>query len=256
MKYMITPEKKVSVILPVYNAASYLQETIKSVLIQSYENFELIIIDDCSKDNSLQIAQENACKDCRIKVLANTENKGVSLSRNRGIRESSGDYIAFLDSDDIWVNDKLERQLALLAETGARFVCGSYDFIDESGAAVLKPHLAPPQLSLNTILKENIILTSTVCIEASLLKGHQFRTDYYHEDYVLWLELLSTPLIAYGDREILTHYRLAKGSRSYNKIHAAVERWRIYRQFLKMNVLRSLFYFAQYALNGVRKYYT
>jgi len=246
---------KVSIILPVYNAAHYLQESIASVIVQSYENWELIIIDDCSKDNSLQIANNNASREKRIKVLKNEKNEGVSFCRNRGIQEATGYYIAFLDSDDIWVANKLEKQVALLNQTHAHFSCGSYDFIDDNGNPVLKPHLVPSELDFKTILKENIILCSTVCAEAAILKSHPFRSDYYHEDYVLWLEILQLPVKAVGNREVLTHYRLVKGSRSYNKINAAVERWRVYRSFLRMGKIKSGFYFILYAINGIKKYY-
>lgn len=253
---MVKEQKKVSIILPVYNASRTIRDTVDSVLRQSYQNYELIIIEDCSRDDSLLIIRQYEQLNPKIRVLANPENKGVAFCRNIGIREASGDYISFLDSDDIWVEDKLERQVALLEKTKAQFTCASYDFIDEANRPLLRPHLVPEIIDFQTILKENIILCSTVCVEASLLKKHLFRSDYLHEDYILWLELLKLPVHTVTDTRVLTHYRLIKGSRSRNKFRAASSRWRIYRKFLKMNVFKSAYYFAQYAINGVKKYYT
>ena len=248
-------EKKVSVILPVYNASGTIRDTLDSVLRQSYENYELIIIEDCSKDDSLAIVKSYEKVDSRIKVLANSKNSGVAFSRNKGIQAAIGDYIAFLDSDDIWIEDKLERQVTLLEKTNTQFTCASYDFIDEYNRQRLHPHLVPDELNLKTILKENIILCSTVCADAALLKEHPFRSDYLHEDYILWLELFKLPIRIVTEQQVLTHYRLIKGSRSHNKLRAASSRWKIYREYLNMNILKSLFYFAQYSINGIKKYY-
>lgn len=252
---MCVSHPMISVILPVYNAENYLQECIDSVLAQSYENFELLLIDDCSNDGSARIMRENAAKDPRIKLFRNKQNRGVSVCRNLGIREAAGDYLAFLDSDDVWVREKLMVQLQLLKRSGAQLTYSAYDFIDETSQPILKPHGVPVRLDYPMLLRENSILCSSVCVEAGLLKAHPFRSAYYHEDYVLWLELLQLPIVAVGSNEILTHYRISKGSRSYRKGHAAVERWRIYRKFLKLNPLKSAFYFVQYAINGIKKYY-
>lgn len=248
-------EIKISVILPAYNSERYLVDSIGSVLKQTYRNFELIIIDDCSQDRSSQIIDGYGRQDPRIKVIRNVRNSGVAFSRNEGIAAAAGDYIAFLDADDVWAEEKLERQVSLINKTGARFICSSYDFIDENGRSVLRPHLVPDAIDHGTILKENMICCSSTCIRAALLKAHKFRPNYAHEDFVLWLELLSLPLQAIGDRAVLTHYRLVNGSRSHNKLRAAGARWGIYRDFLKMSVPKSLYYFEHYAVNGIRKYY-
>ena len=138
---MVKEQKKVSIILPVYNASRTIRDTVDSVLRQSYQNYELIIIEDCSRDDSLLIIRQYEQLNPKIRVLANPENKGVAFCRNIGIREASGDYISFLDSDDIWVEDKLERQVALLEKTKAQFTCASYDFIDEANRPLLRPHM-------------------------------------------------------------------------------------------------------------------
>ena len=248
-------EIKVSIILPVYNAEKSIRDTIDSALAQTLRGFELIVIDDCSKDSSLEIVREYAQQDARIKVLHNLENQGVAYCRNWGIREAVGTYIAFLDSDDIWVKNKLERQVSLLERTNAQFTCASYDVIDENGQPILRPHCVPKKIDFQTILKENIILVSTVCADAALMKAHPFQSEYYHEDLVLWLDLFRIPIRTVTDVAVVTHYRLIQGSRSHNKLHAAKERWRIYREHLGMDLFRCGFYFACYTLNGIRKYY-
>ena len=245
----------VSVILPVYNAENSLKDTIDSALSQSHLNLELIIIDDCSTDGSLRIARQCAENDARIRVLNNCVNRSVAFCRNCGIEAARGEYIAFLDSDDIWVQDKLERQISLLIETGSQFTCASYDFIDSEGKPVLRPHYVPDKLDFQSILRENVILCSSVCVDAALLKEHIFRDDYYHEDYVLWLELFRLPIRIVTDRSILTHYLFINPSRSYNMLRSAKERWRIYRDFLNMSIFESLYYFSQYAVNGLKKYH-
>ncbi|MBU5453500.1 glycosyltransferase [Pseudoflavonifractor sp. MSJ-30] len=247
--------KKVSIIMPVNNASGTIRDAVDSVLRQTYRNYELIIVEDCSEDDSLSIARGYERTDSRIRVIENPVNKGVASSRNTGIRAADGAYIAFLDSDDIWLENKLERQVGLLEKTKAQFTCSSYDFIDEANRPLLRPHLVPDVINYQTILKENIVLCSTVCAEAALLKEHPFRSDYLHEDYVLWLELFRMPIQIKTDRHVLTHYRLMKGSRSHNKLRAAASRWRIYREYLEMDIFRSLFYFLQYSVNGVKKYY-
>jgi len=230
--------KKVSIIMPVNNASGTIRDAVDSVLRQTYRNYELIIVEDCSEDDSLSIARGYERTDSRIRVIENPVNKGVASSRNTGIQAADGDYIAFLDSDDIWLENKLERQVGLLEKTKAQFTCSSYDFIDEANRPLLRPHLVPDVINYQTILKE-----------------HPFRSDYLHEDYVLWLELFRMPIQIKTDRLVLTHYRLMKGSRSHNKLRAAASRWRIYREYLEMDIFRSLFYFLQYSVNGVKKYY-
>lgn len=241
--------------MPVYNASGTIRDAVNSVLRQTYQNYELIIIEDCSKDDSLSIIRSYEQADPRIRVIENPGNKGVAFSRNIGIQAADGDYIALLDSDDVWLENKLEQQLSLLEKTKAQFTCASYDFIDEANQPLLRPHLVPEVIDFQTILKENIILCSTVCAEAALLKEHPFCLDYLHEDYVLWLELFRIPVRIAADRQVLTHYRLTKGARSRNKLRAAASRWRIYRNFLGMDIFRSLFYFSQYTINGIKKYY-
>lgn len=245
----------VSVVMPVYNASKYLEEAIESVLQQTYENFELIIVDDCSKDNSLEIARRYEDQDQRIRVIAGEKNQGVAHVRNRGILEANGDYIALLDCDDVWCDTKLERQVHLIVKEDADLAYCSYDFIDENSNEVLKPFIVPEITNYKKMLASSVISCSTALIESQLLKAHPFKPGFYHEDYLLWMELLSLPVKAVGDPTVLMHYRQVKGSRSNNKRNAAIKRWKIYREALGLGLIESIVAFAAYALHGVIKYY-
>lgn len=248
-------KKLVSVVMPVYNASKYLDETIQSVLNQTYENFELIMIDDCSKDNSLEIARRYEAQDPRVRVIAGETNQGVARVRNRGILEAKGEYIALLDSDDVWVDTKIERQVRLLESEGAEIAYCSYDFIDENSNEVLKPFIVPETTNYKKMLASSVISCSTALIDSQLLKAHPFKPEFYHEDYVLWMELLALPAKAVGDPTVLAHYRQVTGSRSNNKKNAAIQRWKTYREALELGFIESVVAFVAYALRGVMKYY-
>ncbi len=251
----VETESLVSVIMPAYQSEKYISKAIESVLCQTYTNWELIVVNDSSPDKSADIAQEYADKDCRIRVVHQIPNAGVAKARNLGITEARGRYIAFLDSDDIWVSTKLEKQLQLLNEKNAQIAYSSYDFIDENDMGIKKPFIVEAKTDYKKMLGRNEIGCSTVLIEAELLKNHQFRAEYYHEDYVLWMELLALPVTAVGVTEILAHYRVIYTSRSYDKKNAAKHRWKIYRSALKLSFLESVWAFLIYAVKAVEKHY-
>lgn len=244
----------VSVVMPNYNGERFVEDAIKSVLSQTYDNIEIIVVDDCSRDNSPEIIEKIAKQDERVHLFRNKTNCGVSQTRNRGIQLASGRYIALLDNDDLWEKDKVERQLHL-ASKGYKIVYCSYDFIDENGNAIKKPFIVPPSTNFNKMLSSSVISCSSAFIEAQLLKEHLFRTDFYHEDYLLWMELLQVVDRAVGDQKVLMHYRQVAGSRSSSKRQVAKERWRIYREALKLNPLISCMAFVRYAIKGILKYY-
>ena len=248
-------DKLVSVIMPVYNSSRFLGSAIDSVLNQTHKNLELLIIDDKSTDNSLAIAEEYAKTDNRIRVIASQVNQGVAKARNQGIADAAGDYIALLDSDDVWCHDKLERQLRLLEEKNAAISYCSYDFIDENDNSIMKPFVMDTETNFRKMLYRNDIGCSTAVVEAGLMKAHPFDNSYYHEDYALWMQLLSLGAKAAGLSDVLTHYRRVSGSRSDNKLRAAKERWRIYRSGLNMGVLESAAAFVGYAISSVVKYF-
>lgn len=246
----------VTVVMPVYNADRFLREAVDSVVSQTYRNWELLILDDCSTDKSLQIAHEYEQMDCRIRVVESEHNSGVAKVRNRGIREAKGEYIAFLDSDDIWTPDKLEKQVELAKQANANVVYCSYDFLDENSVQINKPFIVPAETNYKKMLACNVIGCSAAMVDSRLLKQHPFNVNFYHEDYVLWMELLSIPgVVAAGDTQVLMHYRRVSGSRSNNKEKAAKERWNIYRKALGLSFTESIWAFAKYTVNGILKYY-
>ena len=244
----------ISVVMPNYNGHRFVEQAINSVLNQTYQNFELIVVDDCSNDDSLSLIEHKAQSDNRIRVIALEHNVGVANARNVGIKEAKGEYIALLDNDDLWTEDKLERQLAL-AQKGANIVYCSYDFIDEQNNSIKKPFVVPQQTNFNKMLASSVISCSTSFIKTKLMLAHPFNPGFYHEDYVLWMELLRVCPTAYGDPKVLMHYRQVTGSRSSKKSNAAKERWNTYRKALKLNAVTSAGAFVRYAVKGVVKYY-
>lgn len=245
----------VSVIIPAYNCGRYLEEAVCSALAQTYEELEILVIDDCSTDDTIAIASKIANLDTRIKTIRNDHNLGVAATRNRGIKESAGEYIAFLDGDDAWQPDKLERQLSWLEETQADLCYTAYSFMDEDGLPIRHSYPVPEETSFEVLLRENVIGLSTVLIRRSAIGGVRMRGEFAHEDYVFWLELLGCGIKAVGINEPLTRYRISASSRSGNKRKAAKNRWLIYRKFLKMGRLRSGITFLQYGIRGIKKHY-
>jgi len=243
----------VSVVMPNYNGTRFVGQAIESVISQAYTNLELIVVDDCSTDQSTDLIQAYCDCDARVKLVKMRKNQGVAITRNIGIQMATGEYIALLDNDDLWEQDKLERQIAL-ALHGADIVYCSYDFIDENNNNIKKPFVVPESTDYNKMLISSVISCSTAFIKSRLLKAHPFKPEFYHEDYVLWMELLSTQVSASGDSKVLMHYRQVTGSRSNRKGNAAKERWNTYRKALKLNIIKSGWVFVRYAFKGVLKY--
>ena len=248
----MTGEDSVSVLLPSYRSEAYLAQAIDSVLAQTYSNWELLILDDQSPDGAWEIAQSYVQKDDRIRCIKNERNIGVAGTRNRGLELAQGTWVAFLDSDDIWHPEKLEMQLAALKRSGADLVYTSYAmFSDEDRRRA--EYLVPESVDYESLLLENVIGCSTAMVRRSALENHRFRLDLYHEDYALWLELLRSGVVAAGCPDVLVEWRLSKGSRSYNKLKAAKNRWAIYRKAEKLPLWKSAFVFVVYAVRGIAK---
>lgn len=244
----------VSVIMPAYNAESTIAAAIESVCAQSMANLELIVLDDCSSDQTCEIVKQLAAKDQRIQFYPASRNSGVAAIRNKGIELSTGDYIALLDSDDTWHPKKLEKQLECLKNAKASLCYTSYGIVDDALCKIRPDYIVPEYIDYCGLLKENVIGCSTVLTEARVLKEHKFRTDFYHEDYVLWLELLKAGCKVTGVPEVLVNWRYQENSRSYNKWKSLRNRWKIYRQMEKLSPVSSVFYCLNYASAGLKKY--
>lgn len=235
---------KVSIILPVYNSEGFIADSIKSVLNQSYRNFDLIIIDDHSTDNSPDIIRE--IKDSRIIYFRNKENKGVAFSRNIGLDNANGEYIAFIDSDDIWYKDKLERQIISM-ETLNLDLCVSYyniNYVEKDNISLFSK--VPVRLDYKKLLKKNYIPMLTAVISASLLSSHRFK-DVGHEDYLMWLSIFKEARTA--EKKInflciqkpLAKYSKRKDSISANKLSAVDWIWNIYSKELNFPFFYAIF---------------
>lgn len=246
----------VSVIIPAYNAADYISCAMESLRNQTISDFECIIIDDCSTDATLALAQRFAARDSRFRVFSNERNLGAAQSRNSGVSKARGRYIAFLDADDCYLSDKLEKQLVLLRERGVRIVCCAYELIDENGAPCGVISHAGGRITYKRLLRENIIGCSTVLIESGLIKEHPFPSGIFHEDYACWLDCLRDCSEAYGLDEPLVRYRFMRGTKSSDKLRSLRGVYEIYRKHCKMGLLRAWGMMLIYGLNKIKKYST
>lgn len=244
----------VSVIMPAHNAEQHIGQAIRSVQQQTVEDWELIILDDCSTDATGQIVTQEARKDSRIRLYRNTENLGVAKSRNRGLALRRGDHVAFLDSDDTWHPEKLELQLNCFRQTDADLVYTAYTIVNATDNALRKAYAVPAQITYLHLLKENVIGCSTVMIRGEMAEKFRFPEDTYHEDYVLWLAMLRDGCKAVGLQQILMDYCYSKQSKSGKKGRAARKRWEVYRRYCGFSVVKSMWYFGCYAVAGLRKY--
>ncbi len=251
---MADQKKLCSVVIPAYNCERTIRASVESALRQTYDTLEVLIADDASTDNTGSILKDLARTDSRIKVFFLEKNGGVAEARNRLFLEATGEYVAFLDADDIWKPEKLAKQIALLDASEADFVYSSYSFMDKDSRSIGKPKIVPTSCTMQDILKENFILCSTVVMKGSLAKQYRMDGSYSHEDMVYWLTLFQGGCKAKGNAEVLVEYRIYDQNRSGNKKKAAKDRWIVYRRFLGMNLFASFGYFVIYALYGFRKY--
>jgi glycosyltransferase involved in cell wall biosynthesis len=240
--------------MPAYNAEKYIIQSIESVLAQSFSGFELIIIDDCSTDNTFDIVSSFAERDSRIKCFKSEINSGVANARNRGISLSRGSWIAFIDSDDLWLPQKLEHQLKMVCENDADLIYCSYSMVDESGTRVCNDFIVPERIDFESLILENVIGCSTVVVKSNIFKKYSFLSHVYHEDYALWLDILNAGYKAIGDKSIMVQYCVRGDSRSSGKIKCAYYRWKIYRKHLNLSFFKSVRALFGYATAGFKKY--
>ena len=225
---------------------------IESVISQSYTNWELLIVDDCSTDDSVKIIENYAKKDNRIKLITLDVNSGPAFSRNAAIDLASGRFIAFLDSDDLWLPSKLHKQIKFMEENSFPFVFCSYDQVDVDGRYKATIN-APPRLSYHDLLKSCSIGCLTVIYDTLHFGKVSMPDIKKRQDFCLWLKLLKSSDFAYGLDSVLAKYRVHDKSISSNKFSAAWYQWRVYREIEKLSLVDSIFYFWSYAVNGFFK---
>ena len=243
-------EPLVSIIVPVYNAGLFLDSTIESVLAQTYENWELILVNDRSTDGSKLVA-ERYMDDKRIHWVDMKQNSGAATSRNAGIELAKGRYIAFLDADDLWDKNKLKKQIAFMQKKDCAFSFTGYEFATPSGVPNGKKVTVPETITYKQALKNTTIFTSTVIFDTEKIQKESVKMPAVpSEDTATWWQVLKTVPEAYGINEVLTFYRRNAGSLSANKLVAIRRIWHLYRDVEKLGRFRSFRCFISWAINA------
>ena len=235
-------DELVSVITPLYNGEKFIKATIESVISQSYENWEMIIVDDCSKDTGPRIVERYIEKDNRIKLVKLSENSGGAVSRNKAIEEAKGKYIAFLDSDDLWQPEKLKKQVRFMEENDYNFTYTWYEKINEKGNLLNKIVKSKDKITYKGLLKCNQIGCLTAIYNQEKLGKIYMPLIRKRQDYALWLQILKQVDYGYCLEENLAQYRLVKDSISSNKLNLIKYNWKLFREIESMGKLRALYY--------------
>lgn len=243
----------VSVIMPLYNAEKYVEQSVRSVMSQTFTDWELIVVDDCSRDSSACIVERLADEDSRI-VLLHTDRPSGSptVPRNLGVERASGRYIAFLDSDDMWMPEKLQEQLQYFENEDTRIVFSYYKKIENDGTERKGVVKSPSRVDYQRLLRGNVIGNLTGIYDTERCGKHFFER-LGHEDYVYWLHILREGGYAVNTQRVHAMYRLTVNSVSRNKMKIFLWDWHIYRHVEQLSLLHACFCFACYAVKGIRK---
>lgn len=247
---------KISIITPAYNCEKYLPEAVKSVLSQTFEDWELLMIDDCSGDNTYRCMEKLAEEDKRIRIFQNKVNSGTAATRNFGVRKAKGEWIAFLDSDDLWKADKLEKQLAMLTKhPDARLIFTGSGFMDADGKPIAYTLHVPERVNRSRLLRQNIISCSSVLIRKELMTEFPMPEEGgIHEDFATWLRILEKIPWAYGVDEPLLVYRKARDSKSGKKGKSAKMNWETYKK-VGIPLGSRIVCMLGYTFHGLWKYF-
>lgn len=245
----------VSIITPSYNSEKYIEKTIESVIAQTYGNWEMIIVDDCSDDSTCEIVESISEREPRVKLIRQEQNGGAAKARNRALEESKGRFIAYLDADDIWYPEKLQKQVDFMLKNKAGFSCASYEVIDDDGNKLNKEvHMLPRAdyvgFLTNNLLQTVGIMADTSIVDKSLLHMPDLRR---RQDAATWLQVLKAGNDCFGLDEVLAQYRRAANSLSSNKAKAVKGVWQLYRDIEKLSLPFSIYCFVRYAFLAVWK---
>ena len=243
----------ISIVVPVYNAAPYIENTVQMVLQQTYQDFELILVDDCSTDNSVALLEEllEQRKDVRLRLVKKERNQGAAAARNTGLDMASGRYIAFLDADDVWLPHRLEAGLRFMEEKKAGFVFSAYEFGDEQARGTGKTVHVPEKLTYRKALSRTVVFTTTTLFDTTLVPKELLRMPTVpSEDTATWWQILRNGHVAYGLDQVLAIYRRPAKSLSSNKLVALQRIWNLYRKQEKLGLFSSAFYFCFWALRA------
>jgi len=249
-------DELISIIVPVYNVEKYIRETIECVVAQTYTEWELLLVEDCSNDRTAEIiagyVEERG--EHRIRLLQQPSNLGAARARNRGLQEARGRYISYLDADDLWMPEKLERELRFLKEKDAAFVFTGYEFADERGRGTGKVVHVPETLNYTQALGNTTIFTTTVMFDTAKISREQLEMPVIKsEDTALWFRILRSGYLAYGLDENLVKYRRPGKTLSSNKLEAIRRIWNLYRHVEGLNVFVSMYHFCFWAVRAVKR---
>ena len=231
-------EELVSIIIPAYNCEDFIGVALESVINQSYENWEAIVVDDCSKDDTAIVVKKYIKNDNRIKYYKLDINSGAAVARNKAVDIATGKYLAFLDSDDVWFKDKLTKQINFMQENDYAFTCASYTKIDEEGKFLNKTIVAKRKSDYDGVLK-TCPGNSTVIYDAEKLGKFKIPNIRKRNDYVMWLSVIKRAGMLYGMEEPLASHRIRNGSLSKKKANLVGYHWKVYREIEKLSLLKS-----------------
>lgn len=230
----------VSIITPTFNAEKFIKATIASVQAQTHTNWEMILVDDASTDNTVKIIAFEEKKDSRLKLVQLTNNQGAGVARNTGIELAKGTYIAFLDSDDLWMPEKLEKQLAFMGAHNAAVSYTSYGLMDENGTPMHKKVMALPMLTPQKMLRANYIGNLTGMYNAQMLGKVFMPTLRKRQDWALWYRCVQLAGNAHGLQDVLACYRVRKASVSSNKFNLIIYNYLFYRKASNFGMFKSI----------------
>ena len=243
----------VSIVMPAYNSGEFIADSIKSILVQTYPHWELLITDDCSTDNTVEVIKELSKNDERIKLFVLEKNGGAAVARNNSLEHVRGRFIAFLDSDDMWLPEKLNKQINFMRDNNYPISFTSYEVLDEYKNSTNTIINSVNKIDYKGFLKNTIIGMSTSMIDSSIVGEFRLINLRANQDACLWASLLRKGFIAYGIFEILAQYRVRSGSISYNKFKAAKNVWFMYYNVEKLGLMKSAYYFTFYVFNAIKK---
>ena len=245
----------VSVIMPIYNAEAYLSDALNSIFAQDYKLIEIVLVDDCSNDNSAKLILEYKKKHPEIIYHLQEKNMGAGVARNKALELAKGQYVAFLDSDDIWLPKKLSSQIELMKTEHSPFCYTAIEMMDKNGETIKGKRNIKETCNYKYLLHNTIIATSSVVIDRTVLGDFRMPLRRGGQDYATWLMLLRTGVVALGINETLVRYRVSSGSLSSNKFKSIKQVWEIQTQDEKINKVCALFHVICFSFNALKKYF-
>ncbi|MEN1968861.1 glycosyltransferase family 2 protein [Lentibacillus sp. N15] len=245
-------EDLVSIIIPTYNSGEFIGRTLNTVLAQTYQNWEVIIVDDCSTDNTEEIVNNYKLKEPRINYYRLDKNSGAAIARNKAVNYALGRYIAFLDSDDLWFPEKLTKQITFMKSNNYTFTCTSYTKIDEKDNYLNRVINATVESDYDGILKRNPG-NSTIIYDSNVLGKFKIPDIRKRNDYVMWLQVIKKAKYLYGIKEPLGSHRIRTGSLSQKKLNLVGYHWKVYREIEQLSIIKSSYLIMYWVVATVFK---